>query len=65
MDGLDWERDLIRLYRSKPRHDQQYPLVKEVGEALALYLQKVRPQTDRREVFLRLMPPFGRLRQPA
>jgi len=61
VDGLDWERDLIRLYRSKPRLDQQYPLVKEVGEALALYLQKVRPQTDRREVFLRLTPPFGPL----
>jgi site-specific recombinase XerD len=58
LDDLDWERDLITLHRSKQRRDQLYPLVKEVGEAIALYLQKVRPQTDRREVFLRLLPPF-------
>jgi integrase/recombinase XerD len=58
LDDLDWEHDLIQIYRSKPRRDQRYPLVKEVGEAIALYLRKGRPQSDRREVFLRQIAPF-------
>lgn len=58
LDDLDWERELIHLSRTKQRREQQYPLVREVGEAILLYLRKARPQTKRREVFLRLLPPF-------
>ncbi len=58
LDDLDWERELIHLSRTKQRREHQYPLVREVGEAILLYLRKARPQTDRREVFLRLLPPF-------
>jgi integrase/recombinase XerD len=58
LEDLDWERELIHLFRTKQRHEHQYPLVREVGEAILLYLRKARPQTDRREVFLRLLPPF-------
>jgi len=61
LDDLDWERELILLSRTKQRREHQYPLVREVGEAILLYLRKARPQTDRREVFLRLLPPFGPL----
>jgi site-specific recombinase XerD len=58
LDDLDWERELIHLSRTKQRRKHQYPLVREVGEAILLYLRKARPQSDRREVFLRLLPPF-------
>jgi site-specific recombinase XerD len=58
LEDLDWERELIHLSRTKQRREHQYPLVREVGEAILLYLRKARPQTDRREVFLRLVPPF-------
>jgi len=58
LEDLDWERELILLSRTKQRREHQYPLVREVGEAILLYLRKARPQTDRREVFLRLLPPF-------
>jgi site-specific recombinase XerD len=58
LDDLDWQRELILLSRTKQLREHQYPLVREVGEAILLYLQKARPQTDRREVFLRLLPPF-------
>ena len=58
LDDLDWERELIHLSRTKQRREHQYPLVREVGEAILLYLRKARPQTDRREVFLRLLPPY-------
>jgi integrase/recombinase XerD len=61
LEDLDWERELIHLSRTKQRREHQYPLVREVGEAILLYLQKARPQTDRREVFLRLLPPFDPL----
>lgn len=58
LDDLDWQRELIHLSRTKQRREHQYPLVREVGEAILLYLRKARPQTERREVFLRLVPPF-------
>ena len=58
LDDLDWERELILVSRSKQYQKHQYPLVREVGEAILLYLRKARPQTDLRGVFLRLQPPF-------
>lgn len=58
LEDLDWERELIHLSRTKQRREHQYPLVREVGEAILLYLRKARPKTDRREVFLRLLPPY-------
>jgi integrase/recombinase XerD len=64
LDDLDWERELILLSRTKQRREHQYPLVREVGEAILLYLRKARPQTARREVFLRLVPPFEPLTVP-
>jgi len=64
LDDLDWERELILLSRTKQHREHQYPLVREVGEAILLYLRKARPQTARREVFLRLVPPFEPLTVP-
>jgi len=58
LEDLDWEREIILLSRTKQRREHQYPLVREIGDAVLLYLRNVRPQTDRREVFLRLLPPF-------
>lgn len=58
LEDLDWDRELIHLSRTKQRREHQYPLVREVGEAILLYLRKARPQTNRREVFLRLLPPY-------
>jgi integrase/recombinase XerD len=58
LEDLDWERELIHLSRTKQRREHQYPLVRQVGEVVLLYLRKARPQTKRREVFLRLRPPF-------
>jgi len=58
LEDLDWEREVIHLSRTKQRREHQYPLVREVGEAILLYLREARPRTRRREVFLRLLPPF-------
>ena len=58
LEDLDWDRELILLRCSKMHRDHQYPMVREVGDAILLYLQKARPLTERREVFLRLLPPY-------
>ncbi len=61
LDDLDWENSRIRVWRSKQRRRQEYPMVNTVGEAIIQYLRQVRPSSDRREVFLLLSPPFGTL----
>jgi integrase/recombinase XerD len=61
LEDVQWARDLITIHRPKQRRDQQYPLVPVVGEALVRYLRHARPQSDRREVFLRVLAPFDPL----
>ena len=58
LEDLDWVQDLIHLHRPKQRQEQRYPLVGEVGSAIALYLRQARPRSDQREVFLQVVPPF-------
>jgi len=58
LDDLDWDRERIRVHRSKGRHDQAYPLIQNVGNAIVRYLKEVRPRTTRRELFLTLRAPF-------
>jgi site-specific recombinase XerD len=58
LDDVDWENELLAIRRPKQRRAQQYPLVREVGEAILRYLREVRPRTPRRELFLtRYAPP--------
>ena len=63
LENLNWESERISIARPKPRRVQQYPLRREVGEAILRYLQKVRPRCVRREVFLTLKAPYRRLSQ--
>ena len=58
LEDIDWERDTIRVFRSKQRKSQQYPLVPEVGAAILKYLREARPQTRRREIFLCIKQPY-------
>lgn len=58
LEDLDWEREIIVVTRPKQRRAQEYPLVKNVGEAIIRYLQQVRPRCVRREVFVTLKAPF-------
>lgn len=59
LDDLKWEAATIEITQSKTRAPLCLPLTEEVGEALIDYLKSSRPQTDHREVFLRLTPPFA------
>jgi integrase len=58
LDDVDWERERIRIHRSKTRHDQEYPLIHSVGAAIVRYLHEVRARTNRREIFVTLRAPF-------
>ncbi|WP_244426054.1 tyrosine-type recombinase/integrase [Mesorhizobium amorphae] len=57
LDQIDWAGRTLRLFRLKRREAQIYPLVPSVAEALARYVDTVRPQSSCREVFLRMQAP--------
>jgi integrase len=59
LENLNWEAATVDIVQSKTGAPLQLPLTEEVGEALIDYLRDGRPQTDRREVFLKLNPPFA------
>jgi len=57
LDDLDWRADEL-IVRGKGARRDRLPLPVEVGEALAAYLRRGRPRSDRREVFLRARAPY-------
>ena len=59
LDDIDWRADRLRIRQSKTGVESFLPLVPTVGEALLKYLRHGRPQTDVREVFLRVRAPHG------
>jgi len=61
VDDIDWERETIRIRRSKQLKTQHYPLVHEVGAAIVRYLREVRPKCKHREVFLTRIQPYRAL----
>jgi integrase len=58
LDQIDWSGRVIRVSRSKRRQAQIYPLLPSVAEALACYIDLVRPQTPFAEVFIRRQAPW-------
>jgi site-specific recombinase XerD len=59
LDSFDWEKEQLIVKRGKLYCEQLYPLVREAGDAVLLYLQKGRPRTTHRELFLSSSAPFG------
>jgi len=59
LDNLNWEAATIDITQSKTLAPLCLPLTEEVGDALIDYLKSGRPQTEHREVFLKLNPPFA------
>jgi site-specific recombinase XerD len=60
LDQIDWARRRLCIHRLKRRQSQVYPLQRSVAEALANYIDTVRPPVPCPEVFIRLQAP----RQP-
>jgi integrase/recombinase XerD len=57
LEQIDWCKRVLRLFRLKRRQAQVYPLLPSVAEALARYVDTVRPQTPYQQVFIRLQGP--------
>jgi len=58
LEDVDWRNDVIRIHQSKTDYPSCLPLLPEVGEAVLQYLQKARPKTPFREVFIRCYAPY-------
>jgi site-specific recombinase XerD len=58
LDDIDWAEGRLIIRAGKNHCERSLPLSQEVGEALVTYLQKARPVTSQRELFLRWRPPF-------
>jgi integrase/recombinase XerD len=63
LGDIDWRKDAIRIRHSKTGNTSYIPLLPEPGEALLKYLQKSRPRTSLREVFLRCRAPYRPFKQ--
>jgi len=57
LDDVDWRAGELLVHGKGGREDR-LPLSADVGEAIAAYLRRGRPASERREVFLRARPPF-------
>lgn len=57
LDDIDWRRDVLRVRHSKTGTYSELPLLIEPGEALLQYVEKARPRSTHREVFLRILAP--------
>ena len=59
VEDIDWERDMLHVFRPKTGRTDTFPLTAAVGNALMDYLLKVRPEGGReRALFLTLQAPF-------
>ncbi len=57
LEQVDWQQHVIRIFRLKRRQPQVYPLLPSVAEALAHYIDIIRPSTPHPEVFIGLNSP--------
>lgn len=57
LDDIDWRSGEL-VVRGKGSRQDVLPLPADVGQAIASYLRRGRPQSGRREVFLRAKAPF-------
>jgi site-specific recombinase XerD len=61
LDDIDWRAGTLRVVGGKNRRDRELPLPQAVGEAITVYLQKGRPKSAARHLFLR----YGRFQGQA
>jgi site-specific recombinase XerD len=56
LEDLNWRQGTLQIQRSKNGQSARLPLLAEVGESIARYLQMGRPPSPYRQVFLRFKP---------
>jgi integrase len=58
LEDIDWKKELLRVRHSKTGADSELPLLREPGEAVLSYLEKARPESEHRELFLQAQAPY-------
>ncbi len=58
LNDIDWRADRIFVRHTKTGSQSILPLMPAVGEALLAYLRRGRPNTDVREIFIRVRAPY-------
>lgn len=58
LESIDWDRGCLTVVGSKGGQSSELPLPAEVGSAIADYLQRSRPCSDSRQLFLRVNAPI-------
>jgi site-specific recombinase XerD len=58
LDDIDWHTEVIRVNHAKTGATSYLPLMPEVGNAIVMYLQKARPKTSFRQIFIRTRAPY-------
>jgi len=58
LHDVDWKGNLLFIPRTKARRSEPYPLSPTVGEAIVRYLERVRPRSSYREIFLTVTAPI-------
>jgi len=57
-DSIDWQRERLQVPDRKAGHNTAFPLSSIVGEALVEYLQRGRPKSSQRTLFLCAKAPY-------
>jgi Site-specific recombinase XerD len=58
LNDIDWAANRFTVRRAKRGGFQQFPLSKELGTAIRLYIEKARPRCSIPNVFISLKAPF-------
>jgi integrase/recombinase XerD len=58
LDDIDWKHEVLHVRHSKTGAHSELPLLRTPGEAILNYLQKARPKSTHRELFLRVRAPY-------
>ncbi len=61
LSDIDWLRGEIRILQSKTANPVILPLTQDVGKALQDYILNARPNSEAKEVFLRIKAPHTKL----
>ena len=59
LEDFDWQAETFAVKRAKQGSWQRFPLRPEVGEAIIQYIRIGRAQSESRNLFLTMVPPFG------
>lgn len=61
LGDIDWRHGEIKILQSKTNNTLVLPMTQDVGEALQDYILNARPESDAREIFLRICAPHTAL----